>query len=140
VVSNTSAWLNLNNLISNGALPTNNYANSHPSIGNYFMLTTGQLLTTNDNSTAVWNVDNIVRRFAGHRYSIRDLRGEHFTWLSWRKYRSVSLRHNPFCKALRYCRQAASGESMHLAPLHNLLDLANGTLPEFSFIVPGAQL
>ena len=55
-------WPNLNNLISNGALATNYYANSHPSIGNYFMLTTGKLLTTNDNSTTVWNVDNIARR------------------------------------------------------------------------------
>jgi hypothetical protein len=45
VVRNTTDWPNLNNLISNGALPTSYYANTHPSIGNYFMLTTGQLLT-----------------------------------------------------------------------------------------------
>jgi hypothetical protein len=62
VVGNTSVWPNLNKLISNGALPTNYYADSHPSIGNYFMLTTGQLLTTDDNSTTVRNVDNIARR------------------------------------------------------------------------------
>ena len=62
VVHNTSVWPNLNSLITNGALPTNYYADSHPSIGNYFMLTTGALLTTNDNSTTVWNVDNIARR------------------------------------------------------------------------------
>jgi hypothetical protein len=41
VVGNTSDWPNLNNPKSSGALPTNYYANSHPSIGNYFMLTTG---------------------------------------------------------------------------------------------------
>src|SRR5579872_1328410 len=42
VVGNTSAWPNLNALMTSGALPTNYYANAHPSIGNYFMLTTGQ--------------------------------------------------------------------------------------------------
>ncbi|MGC2618004.1 MAG: Ig-like domain-containing protein, partial [Acidobacteriaceae bacterium] len=62
VVGNTSVWPNLNSLIASGALPTNYYANTHPSIGNYFMLTTGQILTNDDNSTQVWNVDNIARR------------------------------------------------------------------------------
>ena len=41
---------------------TNYYANTHPSIGNYFMLTTGQILTNDDTSTTVWNVDNLARR------------------------------------------------------------------------------
>ena len=64
VVGNTTDWPNLNNLIGNGALATNYYADSHPSIGNYFMLTAGELLTTDDSSTTVWNVDNIARRLA----------------------------------------------------------------------------
>ena len=66
-VVRNSAWRNLNQLIGNGALATNYYANSHPSIGNYFMLTTGQLLTTDDNSTKVWNVDNIARQMLARR-------------------------------------------------------------------------
>ena len=45
-----------------GAQPTNYYANAHFSIPNYFMITTGQIPTTDDNSTTVWNIDNIARR------------------------------------------------------------------------------
>ena len=62
VVGQTSVWPNLNHLIDAGALPTKYYADSHPSIVNYFMLTTGQLLTMNGSSTKVWNVDNLARR------------------------------------------------------------------------------
>src|ERR1017187_8512486 len=71
VVGNAGVWPDLNHLISEGALPTNYYADSHPSIGNYFMLTTGQLLTTDDNSTTVWNVDNIARRMLASGVSFR---------------------------------------------------------------------
>ncbi len=38
----------LNSLAQKYALATNYYANTHPSIGNYFMLTTGQILTNDD--------------------------------------------------------------------------------------------
>ena len=71
VVGNTTDWPNLNSLIANGALPTNYYANTHPSIGNYFMLTTGQILTNDDSSTAVWNVDNLARRMLAARISFK---------------------------------------------------------------------
>ena len=71
VVGNTADWPNLNELISSGALATNYFADSHPSIGNYFMLTTGQLLTTNDNSTKVFNVDNIARRMLAANASFK---------------------------------------------------------------------
>ncbi len=45
-------------------LATPYYANTHPSIGNYFMLTTGQILTNSDGETParfMVSVDNIVR-------------------------------------------------------------------------------
>ncbi len=71
VVGNTTDWPNLNGLINHGALATNYYANSHPSIGNYFMLTTGQLVTTDDSSTTVWNVDNIARRMLASGVTFR---------------------------------------------------------------------
>src|SRR6266705_7155798 len=40
----------LNSLASQYGLATQYYANTHPSLGNYFMLTTGQIITNNDNS------------------------------------------------------------------------------------------
>src|ERR1700745_2374695 len=51
----------LNSLATNYGLATQYYANVHPSIGNYFMLTTGQLATTDDGYTGTISVDNIVR-------------------------------------------------------------------------------
>ena len=50
----------LNSLATKGALATNYFANSHPSIGNYFMLTTGQMITQDDNFTSTVDADNIV--------------------------------------------------------------------------------
>jgi hypothetical protein len=41
----------LNSLIHDYGLATQYYGNTHPSIGNYFMLTTGQVLTNDDNDT-----------------------------------------------------------------------------------------
>jgi acid phosphatase len=38
----------LNSLIAQGSLTTNYYANVHPSIGNYFMMTTGTMASTDD--------------------------------------------------------------------------------------------
>lgn len=71
-VVGSSDWPNLNRLISQGALPTNYYANVHPSIGNYFMLVTGKVLTTKDGSIKIWNVDNLARRMlaAGDTFKI----------------------------------------------------------------------
>jgi len=39
----------LNSLVSQGGLATQYFANAHPSIPNYFMLTTGQPVNTDDN-------------------------------------------------------------------------------------------
>ena len=50
-----------NSLASTYAQATQYYANTHPSIGNYFMLTTGNLITNNDSTTATVTADNIVR-------------------------------------------------------------------------------
>lgn len=47
VVGSTNAPY-LNSLLAHGTLATNYYANSHPSIGNYFMMTSGNLVSTDD--------------------------------------------------------------------------------------------
>ncbi len=136
VVRNSSDWPNLNALITNGALATNFYANAHPSIGNYFMLTTGQLLTTNDNSTTIWNVDNIARRMlaSGTPFKIYAegipqgyLGGNTGPYL---------VRHNPFA-LLSDIAGDPQVASQHIWPFTQFAtDLASGNLPAFSFIVP----
>jgi acid phosphatase len=136
VVGNTSDWPSLNTLISNGALPTNYYANSHPSIGNYFMLTTGQLLTTDDNSTTVWNVDNLARRMLASGVSFKVyaegipqgyLGGNTGLYL---------IRHNPFAMLSDVADNPQVANQCIWPFTQFAADLASGTLPEFSFIVP----
>ena len=51
----------LNNLASKNSLATDYFADVHTSIGNYFMLTTGQIETLNDAFTGTVSDDNIVR-------------------------------------------------------------------------------
>jgi acid phosphatase len=136
VVHNTIDWPNLNNLISSGALATNYYANSHPSIGNYFMLTTGMLLTTDDNSTTVWNVDNLARRMLASGVSFK-VYAEGVTpgYLGGNTGRYL-IRHNPFAM-LSDVAGNPQVASQCISPFTQFTaDLASGTLPEFSFIVP----
>src|SRR5438270_13704930 len=71
VAGNTGGWPHLNAMIAKGALATNYYADAHFSIPNYFMLTTGQTLTFDDNSTTIWNVDNIARHMLAANVSFK---------------------------------------------------------------------
>jgi len=52
----------LNSVISQNALAANYFANTHPSIGNYFMLTTGQIITNDDQFSGAVTSDNAVRQ------------------------------------------------------------------------------
>jgi acid phosphatase len=135
-VVRNAAWPNLNHLIATGALPTNYYANSHPSIGNYFMLTTGQLLTTNDSSNQVWNVDSIARRMlqAGVRFRVYAedspqgyLGGNTASYL---------VRHNPFARLSDVAYNASVANAVLWPFTQFYTDLHNNNLPELSFIVP----
>ncbi len=52
----------LNSLAQQHGLANQYYANTHPSIGNYFMLATGQIITNDDSYSTIVTVDNVVRR------------------------------------------------------------------------------
>src|SRR2546426_1562930 len=52
----------LNRLAKEYGLATQYYANTHPSIGNYFMLTVGDTVTNNNDFSGVVTDDNIVRQ------------------------------------------------------------------------------
>ena len=136
VDGDTANWPNLNTLISKGALPTNYYADSHPSIGNYFMLSTGQTLTTDDSSTQVWNVDNIARRMLAAGVSFK-VYAEGITqgYLGGDTGAYV-IRHNPFAMLsdIADSQQIANDTIWPFSQF--AVDLANNALPQFSFIVP----
>jgi Phosphoesterase family len=136
VVGDTGVWPNLNNLMTHGALPTNYYADSHPSIGNYFMLTTGQLLTTDDNSTAAWNVDNIARQMLASGVSFK-VYAEGITQGYLGGNTGLYLiRHNPFAMLSDVAGSTAVANEVIWPFSQFAVDLANDDLPEFSFIVP----
>ena len=60
VIGNTSMPY-LNSLATKYGLATQYYANTHPSIGDYFELTTGQTITNNDSYNQKVTADNVVR-------------------------------------------------------------------------------
>ena len=135
-VAGNSAWPHLNALISQGALATNYYADTHPSIGNYFMLTTGQLVTTNDSLTTVWNVDNIARRMLASSVSFKVYaEGVKPGYLGGNAGLYV-IRHNPFA-LLSDVADNLQVAQQSLQPFNQFsADLGKHALPEFSFIVP----
>jgi acid phosphatase len=135
-VINGPAMPYLNSLARQYGLATQYYANVHPSMGNYFMMTTGQLISTDNNFAGVVETDNIVRRMNG-------------AGKTWRVYAqslpSVGYiggdtgeyvkHHNPFAYFSDVVNNAASRGN--LVPLEQLQsDIAAGALPSYGFIVP----
>ena len=136
VAGNTTAWPHLNTMLKQGGLATNYYADAHPSIPNYFMLTTGQTLTTNDSSTAVWTVDNIARHMLAAKVTFK-VYAEGITqgYLGGNTGLYV-IRHNPFA-LLSDVANSPQVANQVIQPFSQFLtDAANKTLPDFSFIVP----
>ncbi len=129
----------LNSLASKYGLATKYYANTHPSIGNYFMLTTGQMITNNDSYCGTVSSDNIVRHLitAGKTWK------SYAESLPYAGYTGCDTgyyvkRHNPFS----YFTDVAnsSTEKWNLVPFSRFAsDVANNRLPEFSFIVPNVN-
>jgi phospholipase C len=135
-VIGNSAMPYLNSLASHYALATQYYANTHPSIGNYFQISAGRIITNNDGSTATVTADNMVR----HMLSAAR---------TWRSYAeglpsvgyiggdtgSYTEHHNPFSYFSDV--RNSSVERLNLVPASRFLtDVSNHTLPQFSFLVP----
>lgn len=138
VVGN-GGWPNLNSLIAHGALATHDYANSHPSIGNYFMLTTGQILTTNDSSTQVWNVPSLARQMLAAGVKFRVYAEGISQGYVGGNTGAYLVRHNPFA-LLSDIHNNATVANQVIWPFSQFAkDLASGNLPEFSFIVPNVN-
>ncbi|HET9839136.1 MAG TPA: alkaline phosphatase family protein [Candidatus Angelobacter sp.] len=126
----------LNNLANKYGLATQYYANTHPSIGNYFMLTAGQLFTNDDSLNSTINIDNVVRHLltAGKTWksyaeslpSVGYTGGDVYPYIR---------HHNP----LSYFNDVVNSnvQRLNLVPFSQLAtDLANNQLPNYSFIVP----
>jgi hypothetical protein len=135
-VIGSSAMPYLNSLASQYGLATQYFANTHPSIGNYFMLTTGQLVTNDDAFAGPVSVDNIVR----------DLLAAGKTWKSYAE--SIPSAGYTGGDSYPYAKRhnipsyftdvtTSSAQVKNLVPFSQFSsDLANNQLPNFSFVVP----
>jgi len=129
----------LNGLINRYGLAANYYANAHPSIPNYFMLTTGQTLTLIDALTPQTfpvSDDNVVRELvaAGKTWKsyAEDLPSVGYTGGDSGNY---AVRHNPLAYLTDV--QNSSTEVENLVPFTQLAaDLPTANLPDYSFLVP----
>ncbi|HXU16122.1 MAG TPA: alkaline phosphatase family protein [Terriglobales bacterium] len=134
-VIGSSSMPYLNSLANKYGLATQYYANTHPSIGNYFMMVAGQTITNNDSYCSTLTNDNIVRHLlsAGKTWKAyaESLPSAGYTGCGSGYY---VKRHNP----LAYFSDVAnSSEKYNLVPFTQFSkDLTNNNLPNFSFIVP----
>ncbi len=129
----------LNSLANQYGLATNYFADAHPSIPNYFELTTGQILTIIDASTPRTfpvSADNVVRELlaAGKTWKsyAEDLPSIGYTGDDTGRY---AVRHNPLAYFTDVQNDAK--QVQNLVPFSQLAaDLNTANLPEYSFIVP----
>ena len=129
----------LNSLAGQYGLATQYFANTHPSVGNYFELTTGQLITNDDGFQGTVSTDNVVR----------DLLSAGKTWKSYAEslpnvgyiggdVYPYSQHHNPFT----YFTDVVNNQNQrgNLVPFTQFAtDLADNQLPQYSYIVPNMQ-
>lgn len=129
----------LNSLANSNALATAYFANAHPSIPNYFMLTTGNLETLDDSFTGVISDDNLVRALTGAGKSwkayIQSLPSTGYTGPSVGTYLQ---RHNPF--SFFSDVQSSSAQAANMVSFSQFpADLAAGNLANFVYLLPDSQ-
>ena len=129
----------LNSLATQHALAANYFADTHPSIGNYFMLTTGTIPTNDDAFAGTVSSDNIPRAFAaaGKTWksyteslpSVGYTGGDVYPYLK---------HHNPFVYFTDVLNSSA--ETANVVPFTELAaDMSAGALPNFVYIAPNVE-
>jgi hypothetical protein len=126
----------LNSVARRYGLATQFYANAHPSIGNYFMITVGDTITNDDSYSGIVSDDNVVRRLvaAGKTWKsyAEDLPSVGYTGASRGRY---ARKHNVFALLSDVVHDPA--QQQNLVPFSQLpTDLATDALPDYAFIVP----
>jgi hypothetical protein len=129
----------LNGLATAHSLAADYFANAHPSIPNYFMLTTGNFETFDDSFTETVSDDNIVRALTGARKTwkayIESIPSVGYTGPDAGTYLK---HHNPFAYLSDVTGSPAQAANM--VPFSQLsADLNAGSLPNFVYILPNSQ-
>jgi hypothetical protein len=135
-VIGNSAMPYTNSLAQQYALATQYYANRHNSLPNYFMLTTGDMVTTDDLYTGTVTADNVVRALtaAGKTWKVyaESLPSIGYLGPSVIPY---GKDHNPFTYLSDVLNSSSQGANV--VPFTQLTaDVQNGTLPNYAMIVP----
>jgi acid phosphatase len=135
-VIGSSSMPYLNSLAQQYGLATQYFANTHPSIGNYFELTTGQIITNDDSFSGTVSADNVVRHLlsAGKTWKsyAENLPAASYTGGDVYPY---AKHHNPFA----YFTDVVDSQNQlsNLVPFSEFAsDLTNNQLPAYSFIIP----
>jgi len=139
-VIGNSAMSFLNGLASKYAVAASFYANAHPSISNYFVLTTGQALSKGrlgDFRTEAVDADNVIRQLKQNgktwRAYIEGVPGPGYTGGNIGNTGYVK-RHNPLAY---FERDISAAERANLAQFSQFSqDLAQNRLANYSFFVP----
>ena len=135
-VIGSSSMPYLNSLASQYGLATEYFANAHPSMADYLMLTTGQTETFDDKFAGIINDDNVVRELvkAGKSWKAYEESIPNAAYLGSDVLPYVR-HHDPF-SYLSDVQNDAS-QAANIVPFSQFAtDLANNSLPQFSFIAP----
>ena len=130
----------LNQLAGNYGVAASYYANAHPSISNYFVLTTGQALYKGrfgDMRTEPVSEDNVIRELKKNRKTwrayVEGVPGPGYMGGNIGRTGYVK-RHNPLAY---FARDISSDDRGDLAPFAQFSDdLAHDRLANYSFLVP----
>ncbi|HYG99962.1 MAG TPA: alkaline phosphatase family protein [Terriglobales bacterium] len=136
-VINSASMPYLNQLASQYGLATQYYANTGSSIGNNFVMTTGEVITTNEKLEGTVSHDNIIRHLlqSGKTWKSYAESLPYAGYTGPDKYPYLRSS-NPFAF---FTDVANSSEKLNLVPFTQLqADLANVALPNLSFIIPNA--
>lgn len=138
-VVGSSSMPYLNSLISQYGLATQYFANTHPSLPNYLVLTTGLMESNNDNFAGAVTDDNVVRELvkAGKSWKayLESLPSPGYLGGDTGAY---LRQHNPFADLSDI--QQSSAQAANIVPFTQFAtDLANNSLPQYSFIAPNAN-
>ena len=137
--SSSSSMPYLNSLAAQYGLATHYFANTHPSLGNYFELTTGQIITNDDSFSGTVSADNVVRHLltAGKSWKSYAENLPAVGYTGGDVYPYVK-HHNPFT----YFTDVVNSQNQlsNLVPFTEFAaDLRNNQLPQYSFIIPNLQ-
>jgi phosphatidylinositol-3-phosphatase len=135
-VIGSSSMPYLNGLAQQYGLATQYDADTHPSIGNYFMLVVGDIITNDDSYSTIVTEDNIVRELlaAGKKWKsyAEGLPSAGYTGGNVGEY---ARKHNVFALLSDVVNDTA--EVKNLVPFSQFAtDLATDALPNYSFVVP----